>query len=780
MVETPRGTCRKCGAEIFAGTDCCAACLLESGLDSLGETRGAKTRAGPVRADFGDYELLEEIGRGGQGIVYRAWQKSLNRIVALKVIALGHWATEAQAQRFRREAQLIASLEQPGIVPIYEIGERDGHGYFTMKFIDGEQLERVIKSARLSVRQAAKILAAVARTVQAAHERGVLHRDIKPGNILLDANGHALLTDFGLAKLVENENAITQTQDVLGTPSYIAPEQIRGAKELTRATDVYALGAVLFEMLTGRAPFLGGTKYETIRHVLENEPLRPRALNRKIDADLETICLKCLEKDPAHRYESARALAEDLERWLRNEPVQARRSGVVKRSRKLLQRNRSVAALAISLGLVALALALTIWKTRPQPTAESEAVALYKRAKNLFPTATNNNSGRQDLLEAADLLNQAVARDPSYFDAYSQLAATHDSLYLLGHDHTPARLALAEEALQHAISLRPDAGETHLARATHLSSVSLDYDGALAELERARQLLPNDCRVLELIARVQIRRGHAREALLAAQRAAELEPHQAYRLLMIAGCYWYMRSYAEALPLYDHALAIEPNNAQLKIFRADLMLAWKADTRAMHDVIAAVRTTNPDVIRQNADSWVLCTLADRDPVAARAALIAAGENTPLNQDAVHFNRSFVEGWIARLEKDEPRARPAFDAARAEQEKIVAAQPDYAPTLCVLGVIDAMLGRKAEALAECRRAAELLPIEKDALNAPLMTQWYAIAAAWLGEKDLAIEQLTKAVDLPGLVMYGSIKLLPFWDPLRGDPRFEKLLASLAPK
>jgi tetratricopeptide (TPR) repeat protein len=302
----------------------------------------------------------------------------------------------------------------------------------------------------------------------------------------------------------------------------------------------------------------------------------------------------------------------------------------------------------------------------------------------------------------------------------------------------------------------------------------------LSELELARKSLPNDCRVFELVGLIQDRRGKPEEALREFQHATELDPRNVYRLEQVAGTYWFLRRYAKAREIYDRALAIEPNNVQVRIFRADLDLAWKADTSAVHQVIDSIRATNPDAIRQNADSWVLCALSDRDPAAAKAALIAAGENTPLNNDAVHFNRSFVEGWIARLEKDEPRARIAFESARSEQEKIVEAQPDYAPPLCVLGVIDAALGRKQEALSECRRAADLLPVEKDAFNGTLMIQWYATAAAWVGEKDLALEQLATAVHAPGVLSYGHLKLLPFWDPLRGDPRFETIVNSLAPQ
>src|SRR6184192_4061410 len=318
--SAPR-VCRKCGAEICADAPegLCTACLFETGLNLLaGESVVPQKRGDPgpddgvplpdrknksdrskTFANFGDYELLEEIGRGGQGVVYRAHQKSLNRIVALKVIGLGPWTTETHLKRFRREAEAAASLEHPGIVPIHEVGERDGQCYFSMKFIEGGQLDEVVRRTPVSIRQAVELIAKVARTVHYAHEHGILHREIKPGNILLDQRGEPHLTDFGLARLVESESTVTRTLEVLGTPSYMAPEQAVGNNAaISSVTDVYGLGAVLYQLLTGQPPFAGGTTYETIKLLLDTEPRQPRLLNPKIDRDLSTICLKCLEKDP--------------------------------------------------------------------------------------------------------------------------------------------------------------------------------------------------------------------------------------------------------------------------------------------------------------------------------------------------------------------------------------------------------------------------------------------------------------------------------------------------
>ena len=241
------------------------------------EVTNALSKSALLSGEFGDYELLEEVGRGGQGVVFRARQKSLNRIVALKVISLGQWASEAHLKRFRREAEAAASLEHPGIVPIHDVGERDGSCYFSMKFVEGGQLDEVVRRTPMSVRQAAELIAKVARTVHYAHEHGILHRDIKPGNILLDKNGEPHLTDFGLARLLDTQSSVTRTIDVLGTPSYMAPEQAAGeTTKLSKATDVYGLGAVLYQLLTGQPPFAGGTTYETIRLLRDTEP-RPAA-----------------------------------------------------------------------------------------------------------------------------------------------------------------------------------------------------------------------------------------------------------------------------------------------------------------------------------------------------------------------------------------------------------------------------------------------------------------------------------------------------------------------
>jgi serine/threonine protein kinase/Flp pilus assembly protein TadD len=365
-------------------------CLFKTGLGSLLEEpdESLEPSTAQMQMEFGDYELLEEIGRGGQGVVYRARQKSLNRPVALKVIGLGQWATKAHLKRFRLEAEAAARLDHPCIVPIHEVGEREGCCYFSMNLVEGSQLDDVAKREPPPIRRTVELIAKLARAVHYAHEHGILHRDIKPGNILVDQKGEPHLTDFGLARLVETESTVTRTKEVLGTPSYMAPEQAVGeARKLTSATDVYGLGAVLYQLLTGQPPFAGGTTYETVKLLLETEPRRPRLLNPKVDRDLSAICLKCLEKDPQRRYSSALALAEDLEHWLKHEPIRAKPSGFFTHTRKWVRRNPSTSVLVTLLVALAIGLSVSVWnRTARVIIPKSIAVLPFE---NLSPDPDN-------------------------------------------------------------------------------------------------------------------------------------------------------------------------------------------------------------------------------------------------------------------------------------------------------------------------------------------------------------------------------------------------------
>jgi serine/threonine-protein kinase len=306
--------------------------LAKPGVDFEAATESGQPQAGcpgptpslSLPRTFGDYELLEELGRGGMGVVYKARQKSLNRLVALKMILRGELASEADLTRFRAEAESAARLDHPSIVQVYDVGESDGHAFFTMKYVEGSTLRQIAARGPLPPRDAARYLAAICLAIDFAHQHGILHRDLKPSNILIDRDDRPLVTDFGLAKRVEGGSSLTGTGAILGTPSYMAPEQAAGSRgHLSPATDVYSLGTILYELLTGRPPFQAASPVDTLLLVLEQEPLVPHLLNRHVDRELEMICLKCLQKPADLRYPSAAKLADDLEAYLNGEPVSA-------------------------------------------------------------------------------------------------------------------------------------------------------------------------------------------------------------------------------------------------------------------------------------------------------------------------------------------------------------------------------------------------------------------------------------------------------------------------
>jgi TolB-like protein/class 3 adenylate cyclase/Tfp pilus assembly protein PilF len=416
-----------------------------------------------------------------------------------------------------------------------------------------------------------------------------------------------------------------------------------------------------------------------------------------------------------------------------------------------------------------------------RPTSDLTAFDQYSRAKTLMLTSSLGSADK-NLPQAVELLNGAVARDPSFYAAFCQLVDAHDWLYDDLGDHTPARLAAAEAALQRATALRPNAAETHLARGAHLCRAFRDYKGALSELEAARAGLPNDPRTLELTAYILRHQGKPEEGLRALEQAVALDPRNPSMLSQLAISYECLRRYPEEKATLQRVLEITPDDIAVASSIAFVDLDWRADTAPLHQFIDRLRSERPSGMGDTADIGFLCALAERDWGAAEQALTALGNN-PFWGDLITLRRQFGEGLLARAMHDEALARKAFVAARLEQEQVVQQQKDYGPPVCVLGLIDAALGNKEAALQEGRRAMELLPVEKDSISGQSVRAYFALIAAWAGEKDLALQQLATAAPTYGAAIatsYGMLKLFPFWDPLRGDPRFEKIVTSLAPK
>ena len=904
--------CRKCGQKIFADAPqgVCAICVLKMGLGSFatdhdGEGDLSET---PVLMEFGDYDIVEEIGRGGQGVVYRARQKSLNRTVALKVIGMGHWASTPHLKRFRQEAEAAARLDHPQIVPIYEIGERDGSCYFSMKFVEGGQLDEMMRRKPLSIRQAAELLVKISRTVQFAHEHGILHRDIKPGNILLDKKGEPHLTDFGLARLVENNSTVTNSFDVLGTPSYMSPEQASGqAKESDVTTDVYALGAVFYQMLTGQPPFAGGTTYETIRLVMETEPRHPRLWNSKIDLDLATICLKCLEKNPPKRYPSAEALARDIERWLRHEPIQARPANIFNRGRKWIRRNPTKAVLVPSLAAIAVLAFTTFWNREPppspasvavlpfanlsndkdgsiladgiqddvltklakiadlkvisrtsvmhyrgeqnmrkigsalrvshvvegslrgdgrrwhinaqlidarndqhiwaenydvdagdlfaiqteiaqkigraleskisssekaaieaQPTRNLEAYKLYLQAKALVESSSSVSPEMIDKSErAGELLEQAVTRDPNFALAHCLLVRINLNLYwVTGRSETPRR-DRAGTALREAQRLAPDAGETHLAQAAFDHYARRDYNRALEEFDMARRLLPNSADVLFTEALLERRLGRWNDALRHFSKASELNPEDPSGLYQVILTCNMLGQTAEADRKADRAIAVFPDAADQFWNEKVAAALSEGNVERARAALAHIKGDFPE------PRFFVAYLGHDFAEAERLSLtVWQGKDA---DKARWF--AFFSALAARGAGATDRMRSYLWAAAQSYEPLMSGEPDPG-NLSLSGVIDAGLGRREAALEKCRRAVELVPVSFDAVEAREYGKNLALAYAWLGERDLAIEQLSTLAGVPHGVPYGELKLDPAWDTLRDDPRFAQIVADAA--
>jgi TolB-like protein/class 3 adenylate cyclase len=412
------------------------------------------------------------------------------------------------------------------------------------------------------------------------------------------------------------------------------------------------------------------------------------------------------------------------------------------------------------------------------PTSNLAAFDLYTRANVLLARSTYSSRIVEDLREAAQLLNQAVVLDPNFFLAYLRLAFVHDRLYFMGADHTPDRRALGDAALQAAIRLRPDDGETHRAIAVHLYR-DLDYNGARAELEKASKTLPNSSHIFELAGYIDRRQGRWEDSIRNHRKALELDPRNFALYQEISNTYASLRRFPEMVAALDRSLEIVPGNVENRTARALADLLGHGDTEPLNSTIRSVLSQDPGAASSLAEQWFLVAMCRRDSAEAERA-VAALLPTGMAINGVPFPRPFCEAMIARLRGDESVAREAFTRARAEVEANLRASPDYPPALVMLGLMDAGLGRREDAIREGRRAAELTPVSKEALVGSAIVEILSIIYAWTGEKDRAFEQLSLSARIPAGVTYGELKLHPYFDPLRGDARFDKITASLAPK
>src|SRR5215468_4120238 len=772
LLQDETANCAKCGSASRVGRGLCLNCLLSSGIYTNGEHSLGEPTLDDLLAEIqghdadwrlGNYQILEEIGRGGMGVIYRARQRHSRRIVALKRILSYHADSQDTLMRFRREAQAAANLDHPNILPIYEVSEsHDGLPFFSMKFAAAGSLLDAAPALRSEPRRAVALVAKVARAVQYAHGQGILHRDLKPGNILLDGRGEPLVSDFGLAKWLEPTGHLTRTPTVFGTPGYIAPEQVNGSSgNLTPAADVYSLGAVLFDLLTGQPPFTGEHALKTIQQATQRPAPKLRSLAPALDRDLETICAKCLDRDPHVRYRSAGELADDLERWLYGRSIVARPVSPPVHLWRWVRRNPLVAQMAALLLTMATAVGVMIlkaqtaspftasgiavlpfeslspdketaffaygvydgvwsklaklanlkvinhnsvakyrgadniqeigralnvayvvtgnvqrqgasirlnaelidvrknarvWagqydrnlsdlfslqsaiaqkiahklevgvspaeKTALQEAATTDLVSYdaYLRAKDLLYDIALSTQQKEDLFQAVQLLDQAVARDPSFFDAYCQLAGTHDRIFFLAFDHTDARLKLSEMVIQSIQRLHPERGETHLALAQHYYYAYRDYNRARQELVLAHLTLPNESRIPLLAGYIDRRQGRWEKSLEEINQALALNPRDFSVLQQIALTYEALGRYKEMAATLDRVLAIAPKDVPSRLRRALVDLENRADPKSFHAVIDGILAEDANAELGFVNPWLLVVLRERDSVGAQHAL----------------------------------------------------------------------------------------------------------------------------------------------------------------
>jgi eukaryotic-like serine/threonine-protein kinase len=826
--------CGKCGSRVFADEPhgLCSVCLFKTGLGSLleeGEETIGSTSA-PAEMEVEDYELLKEIGRGGQGVVYRARQKSLNRTVALKIIGVSRWATEAHLKRFRLEAEAAASLNHAFIVPVHEIRERGGYCYFSMNLIEGGQLDEVVKHGPMPPRRAAELIAKLARTAHYAHEHGILHRDIKPGNILLDKEGAPHLTDFGLARLVEMESNVTRTTEMLGTPSYMAPEQAAGDNsEVTAAADIYGLGAVLYHLLTGNPPFVGRSAYETIRLLLETDPLQPRLLNPKVDRDLSTICLKCLEKDPERRYLSAFALAEDLERWLRREPIRARRSGVISRGSKWLQRNpntavsvASVAALVVAVGII-LSQSHLIRQQWP-----SETIAPSDKSIAVLPFA--NPSGDKSNIYFTDGIQDEILSRLSKIAELKVISRTSTEKYKGSRENLREigqQLRVAN-ILEGQVQKSGDQARitVQLINASTDSHLWADtYDRKLTDIFGVESEVAQ-----KIASSLQAKLTGSEERAIAARPTENTHAHQLY---LKARFFWNKRTGTDlktAADYFEQAISADPAyaNAYAGLAQAKLLMPFY-NAGASQDVFPAAKAAATRAIELDENSpeghaalgMLLCY--DFKFPEAEAEFKRAIQCDPNYATAHHWYGNTLLTTLGRFDEAIKEGKRAIELdpfsliinadlgstlmlARRYDEAIVQLHAtlmldnNFAYAHVMLGAVLFLKGDVNAAIAEygkvrtlddscdvlallglayakIGRTAEITQLLQD-LNECGQKHYardhvYALMYIALGEKETAIDYVEKSSD-------NWLGIDPLLDPLRDEPRFQNLVAKSFPQ
>jgi TolB-like protein/Flp pilus assembly protein TadD len=883
---------------------------------------------------LGPYEIVSPLGAGGMGEVYRARDPRLKRDVALKVLPAELASKPERLERFQREAETLAALNHPHIVTIFSVEEAEGLHFLTMELVEGQTLTKVIPRGGLPLPRLFRIAIPLTEAVSAAHEKGITHRDLKPGNVMVAEEDRIKVLDFGLAKLRHEPEAMEGSQSptaaatdaglVMGTAPYMSPEQVQG-KAVDHRSDVFSLGIMLYEMVTGDRPFQGDTPAELASSILRDTPAAVTERKTDLPKDLARLIKHCLEKEPTRRFQSVLDLRNELEelrrevdsetaltaagtpvirhraqasrRWMlvggaivatlalalgyvqmRSEPSRAGETttsgpspaaperkmlvvlpfenlgapedayfaagmteeitnrlarvsglGVISRTSAVQydRTGKTVKQIGADLG-VAFVLEGTVRWSRRSEGAERVRISpqlirvaddthvwadsydrviddifavqsdiaeevvgqlgvtlLPEERRSLEARPTENLAAYQAYLRglehhwdpdlstegrqlAAQMLERAVALDPTFAAAHALLSEVHSALYFFGDDLRPERLAKARAAAERGLELAPDSPEGHRALGYYHYWGHLDYERALEEFGLAAKLLPNDSGIVTAIAYVHRRQGRFEEAVAGLKKAADLDPRNAQAALDLAETYDDLRRYAEAEPYYERSISLAPDQVRAYQSKATSYVSREGSLEKARATLERVPNVRP---AEYALAWFWQEMRERDYQAALERL--AGAPDPLYP---LLPKSLLQGFVYMSMDHAQQAHPPCESARVSLVELVGKSPDRPVGHSSLAWAYACLGRKAEAIREAERAVELIPVSKDALSGPAMLWQLAGVYAWVGEHDAAIDQVEYLLSIPFDMSIWDLRLHPRWDPLRDHPRFQALVGE----
>ncbi len=747
---------------------------------------------------FAGYLLLEEIARGGMGVIFRARQETAERDVALKMIQASRLRSHGILDRFRTEAESIAKLDHPNILPLYESGEEHGFPFYSMKLAERGSLAGALPRYVGKFQECAALLALVARAMHHAHERGILHRDLKPANILLGAGDTPYVGDFGLAKVLAPDVvdlSLTQTSAVLGTPHYAPPEQAGGTnRTLTPAADVYSLGAILYELASGQPPWAGSTMFTVLKRSSESSAPRLRDVCPNAPRAYETICDRCLQPEIALRYPTAAALADDLENFAAGRTLARFRPPFRARLRQWSRRRKWVLLGLGGLLVAAGGLGLGIQLRRANPdvdlsgSSSPEAVYFLKRSLDINPST--NITERGHLETTQEILERALKADPGYAAAHAELSRVHSQMYWHFHDRSESRAQRALAEATEALRLKPNYGRALLALAEYHFRVRREDGRAMEVLEQAHGRSPSDPDIFNLIQLLAKRLGRWDDALKASRKLTALRPTNASDFYFLALNLDLMRRYPEAVTAIDRAIYLAPERREFALERAVMQFHWSGDLTRLGQWAGTqpelpplpppgtpAPRTGPSL--PGDDSFLLRFQYYRWTRQAEMMLrmvVTRPDDFVFRDKTLVLPKSLLVAQAVQMLGPESDYRAALERGAEVLREVAEREPEEARLSASRGAVLARLGKKEEAMALGTRAMELMSVAKEPIFGPDIQAAHAEICLLVGERARGLALLRDLLSRPGELSAHELRVDPRWDFARQIPGFPELAAK----